>query len=183
MELSGEEKRIRASFLELRLEDERVTPQFAAVWNRAHFRRARRQTALDFRIAAAVVIVCFALFSLALLSRRWQRGLRSNYAVANGAVKSSASPPQIKKDQELVQQDGRAQGVRQPGLVGFARRSQTAKLAARRRSTTRDTIALSRWQSPTTSLLRSPGDEVLWALPQLNQTLHEMESFLPNRLN
>lgn len=182
MELSGEEKRIRASFLELRLEDERVTPQFAAVWNRAHFRRARRQTALDFRIAAAVVIVCFALFSLALLSRRWQRSLRSNYAVANGAVKSSASPPQIKKDQELVQQAGRAQVVRKPGPVGFAPRSQTAKLAARR-STTRDTIALSRWQSPTTSLLRSPGDEVLWTLPQLNQTLHEMELFLPNRLN
>jgi hypothetical protein len=182
MELSGEEKRIRASFLELRLEDERVTPQFSAVWNRAHFRRARRQTALAFRIAAAVVIVCFAFFSLALLSRRWQRSPRSNYAVANGAFKSSAGPPQIKKDQELVQPDRKAQVVRKRALVGNARHSQTAKLAARR-STTRDTIALSRWQSPTTGLLRSPGDEVLRALPQLNQTLRELESFLPNRLN
>ncbi len=182
MELSGDEKRIRASFRELRLEDERVTPRFAAVWNRAHFRSARRETALDFRIAAAVVIVCLAVFSLALLSRYWQRTPRLNDAVANGVFKPGVNPAQIKKDRELVQRDKRVQVVRKPGLVRFAPRSQTAKLAARR-STTPDAIALSRWQSPTTGLLRSPGDEVLRALPQLNQTLHDMESFLPNRTN
>ena len=179
MELSGEEKRIRASFRELRLEDERVTPRFAAVWNRAHFRSARRQTALGFRVAAAVVIVCLAVFSLALLSRHWQRNPRSNDAVANGAVTPAAAPTPIKKDQEGVPQDGRGLVVRKPELVRFAPRHQAAKLLVRR-STTRDAIALSRWQSPTTSLLRSPGDEILKAFPQVNRTLHEMESFLPN---
>ena len=182
MELSGVEKRIRASFRELRLEDERITPRFAAVWNGAHFRSARRQTALDFRIAAAMLVVCFALFSLALISRYWQRNPRSNYAAVNGVVKAGASSAQIKKDQELVQQDRRMQLIRKPELVRFAPRRQTAKLAARR-STTGNAIALLRWQSPTANLLRSPGDEVLRALPQLNQTLHEMESFLPNRMN
>ena len=182
MELSGAEKRIRASFRELRLADERATPQFAAVWDRAHFRSERRRTALDFRLAAALVIVCLALLSLALLSRHWEHSSRSSYAVANAVVKPVAGPAQIKKDQELVKQDGREPVVRKPGLVKFAPRSQTAKLASRR-STTRDAIALWQWQSPTTSLLRSPGDEVLRALPQLNQTLCDMKSFLPNRTN
>ncbi|MGH9871098.1 MAG: hypothetical protein ACRD9S_01385 [Pyrinomonadaceae bacterium] len=182
MELSGEEKRIRASFRELRLGDERVTPRFAEVWNRAKLRSARRQIALDFRLAVALVIVCFALLSLALLSRHWERNPQSSYAVVSTVVKPAASPVQIKKDQEIVKQVTREPDVRKPGLVKFTPRSQTAKLAARR-STARDAIALSQWQSPTTSLLRSPGDEVLRALPQLNQTLHNLKSFLPNRIN
>ena len=171
MELSGEEKRIRASFLELKLEDESVTPQFATMSNRAHCSEARQRTAFNFRIAAAVVIIGFGLFSLVLLSRRWQRGPRSNYAVVTSAFESNASQPQIKKGRELVTQDGQASVHRKP------RGSQVAKLSGRR-SPTRYTVALSRWQSPTTSLLRSPGGEVLRALPQLNQTLYEMKSFL-----
>ena len=182
MELSGEDKRIRASFHELRIEDERITPRFAAVWNRAHLSSTRRQTALNFRLAAAVVIVCLAVFSLALLARYWQRNQLSNYAVANGAVTPGASPTPIKKNQDLVQQDGHTQIIHKPRLVRFAPRSMTAKLVARR-STTREAIALSRWQSPTTSLLRSPADEVFKTLPQVNRTLREMESFLPNRTN
>ena len=182
MELSGEEKRIQASFHELRLEDERITPRFATVWNRAHSSSTRRQTELAFRIAAVVVIVCLAVSSLALLSRYVQRNPRSNDAVANGTVKPGVNPAQNKKDRELVGQDGRGQVVTKPELVRFAPRHQAAKLLVRR-STVRDLIALSRWQSPTTGLLRSPGDEVLRALPQLNQNLHELESFLPNRTN
>jgi hypothetical protein len=182
MALSGEERRIRASFLELRLEDELVMPRFAAVWNRAHFKSARRKTAVDFRMAVAVVIVCFALLSLALLSRPWQRNPRSIDAVASGAVKPDAGPSQIKRNQELAQRVGLMPVVRKPRRVGFTPRSQTAKLALTR-SSTRDAIALSRWRSPTATLLRSPGDEVLRTLPQLNRTLHEMEAFLPNGTN
>src|SRR5258705_10312358 len=70
MELSGEEKKIRASFLELKLEDERVAPQFSAMSNRAHRSGARQQIAFDFRTAAAVVTICFALFLVALSSKR-----------------------------------------------------------------------------------------------------------------
>ena len=177
MELSGEEKKIRASFLELKLEDERVAPQFAAMLNRAHRSGAHQQIAFDFRLAAAVVTICFALFSLALLAKRWQPGPRSNYLVTAGADQSNASQPQINKEEELVQQRADAPVVREPRLGGFARRSLMTNLA-RRRPTTRNTAALARWQSPTTSLLRSPGGEVLRALPQLNQTLEEMKSFL-----
>ena len=182
MELSGGEKRIQASFRELRLEDERITPRFAVVWNRAQLSSGGRQTAVHFRVAVAVVIVCLAVFSLALLSRYWQRNPGPNYAVAKGAVESDASPTPIKKDQDVVRPDWRARVVRKPELARLAQHRLTAKLAARR-STTRDGIALSRWQSPTTSFLRSPGDEVLRAFPQLNRTLREMESFLPNRTN
>jgi len=177
MELSGEEKKIRASFLELKLEDERVAPQFAAMLNRAHRSGARQQIAFDFRTAVVVVTICFALFLLALSSKRWQPGPQSNYLVTTAAGQSNASQPQIKQGEELVQHRGHAPVVRESRLGGLARRSLVANLA-KRRSTTRDTAALARWQSPTTSLLRSPGGGVLRALPQLNQTLEEMKSFL-----
>ena len=182
MELSGGEKRIRASFRELRLEDERVVPRFTAVWNRAHLSSTRREIAFDFRIAAAVVIVCLAVFSLALLSRYWLRSPQLNYAVANGVVKSGVNPAQIKEDRELIQRDERVEVVRKARPVRFTTHKQMTRLAARLPITS-EAIALSRWQSPTTSFLRSPGDEMLRAFPQLNRTLREMESFLPNRTN
>jgi len=69
-------------------------------------------------------------------------------------------------------------------------KSLSMKLAARRhaelvakRAEIRNAVAISSWQSPTTALLRSPGDEVLTSLPQLNQSANELKSFLPSRSN
>jgi hypothetical protein len=39
---------------------------------------------------------------------------------------------------------------------------------------------LSIWQSPTAMLLQSPADDVLSSLPQLDQSLTELKTFLPN---
>src|SRR5260370_9278503 len=41
--------------------------------------------------------------------------------------------------------------------------------------------AISNWQSPTDSLMRSPGEQVLTTLPQLNDAATQLKSFLPDR--
>jgi hypothetical protein len=79
-----------------------------------------------------------------------------------------------------------------PALVNqprFQDRSRALKLAARRQAvlvaaskkTLRDAKAIESWQSPTAALLDSSSDELLKSLPQLNQSVDELKSFLPNQ--
>jgi hypothetical protein len=68
-------------------------------------------------------------------------------------------------------------------------RSRVLKLAARRQAVliaankkaARDAKAIENWQSPTAKLLDSSSDGLLKSLPQLNQTLNELKSFLPSQ--
>src|SRR5439155_8713632 len=71
----------------------------------------------------------------------------------------------------------------------YSERSRTLKLAARRQAVLvvankralRDAKAIESWQSPTATLLDSSSDEILKSLPQLNQSVNEFKSFLPNQ--
>ena len=71
----------------------------------------------------------------------------------------------------------------------FSGKSHALKLAARRQAVLvaegkkalRDAKAIQSWQSPTATLMDSPSDELLKSLPQLNQTVDELKSFLPSR--
>ncbi|HEX6729211.1 MAG TPA: hypothetical protein VF074_04330, partial [Pyrinomonadaceae bacterium] len=73
-------------------------------------------------------------------------------------------------------------------LVTFTPPKPTShKLASRRTTRTRprNTIAqkaltISTWRSPTALFMDSPLDPVFKSLPNLNQSVKEMESFLPN---
>jgi hypothetical protein len=58
-----------------------------------------------------------------------------------------------------------------------------AELLAASRAEIRSASAISKWESPTIALLRSPGDKVLTTLPQLNETVNELKLFLPGRSN
>src|SRR5882672_5679109 len=65
MELIGEEKRIQALFSEVRLADERTTPSFVGVWNRAQAKTTRAQRAFNLSFVAAMALLVCALVSLA----------------------------------------------------------------------------------------------------------------------
>ena len=54
-------------------------------------------------------------------------------------------------------------------------------LAQRARPVKED--GLSQWQSPTATLLRSAGDELLRLVPQMNESAEGMKKFLANDLN
>lgn len=182
MELVGEEKKIRALFCELKLEDEHITPRFTRMWIRAQSRTPGPRHAFNLALVAAAVLLGFSLFSLAIWLTQQQRTQQPSVAVAPVPTNSNVGSSQTTKNEEpnRLSTDGKRHRSRpKPRLVGFAARRKTAMLAARRIEI-RNAAAISSWQSPTITLLRSPGDEVLSSLPQLNGSANELRSFLPS---
>jgi hypothetical protein len=179
MELIGEEKRIRALFSDVRCGDEQSVPSFAGVWNHAQAKTNRPTRALNLSFVVATVLLVCALVSLAWWSRRVQQN--QNAGIANGS--RIATPPV-----QVVQSATNPQPVKVTQRR-FSDRARLLKLAERRRAvlvaagqkTLRDAKAIESWQSPTATLLDSPSDELLKSLPQLNQTVDELKSFLRDR--
>lgn len=178
MELVGPEKRIQELFRELRLEDERLTPRYAAVWNRAQAESTRPRRAFKLSFAVTAVLLVVTLFSLAWWSRRGPQG-QQTVAVAPTTPIVNPEPTVV----DVGSQPDAAVGPRH--LVSSKRRN--LKLAARRQAeliarnaAIREAAAISSWKSPTVTLLQSPADEVLTSVPQLSQPVNELKSFLPN---
>ena len=185
MELVGEEKRIQALFRELRLEDEHPTPRFAVVWNQAQSRSFAPRKMFHLSLVSATALLLCALVSLAWLTRQWQRSQQQNVAVtAVDPIPSvSAAPTGVKQELNIVSgSDPNRRSSSKALSMKLAVRRHAEMLAARR-AEIRSATAISSWQSPTTALLRSPGDAVLTSLPQLNKSVDELKSFLPSRAN
>ena len=185
MELVGEEKKIRALFSELRLADEQAAPSFAGVWNRAQLRTRTRVSPLNFSLAVTAFAVFVAVVALALWSSSRQQTSPPDTAVVTpvtppvtpplttGSTPPS-TPPKGLSDAE------RRRAARNLLAARFAAR-QRAELLAARRAEIRDATAISSWQSPTATLLSSQNDALLNSLPQLNESVKELKSFLPNK--
>ncbi len=180
MELVGEEKRIQALFSEARLADEQTTPSFVGVWNRAQTKTKRTQRAFNLSFVAATALLVCALVSLAWWVNRSPRS--QNVVAGNVPPITTGGPINVVQPKK----------VSAPALVNQPRsndRSRAVKLAARRQAiqiaankkTLRDAKAIESWQSPTATLLDSSSDELLKSLPQLNQSVDELKSFLPNQ--
>jgi hypothetical protein len=95
-----------------------------------------------------------------------------NIGSAPSSKGSEASPPTVpgKRERWLV---------RSP-QVKLAAQRQALMVAANRKAL-QAAKAIESWESPTSSLLSSPSDEVLKSVPQLNQSAEELKSFLPSR--
>jgi hypothetical protein len=184
MELPGNEKKIQALFRELKLEDERVVPVFARVWNNPETARQIPRRAFKISFALVTGLLLIALGSLALWSRTWQR---SQQPISGEAVRSiqpgsapakSTTPGASSEPKHVVLNETR----NRPTSNRWARRlaaHRQAELIARNEAQ-REALAISSWQSPTTTLLQSPAGDILTALPQLNRSAAELNSFLPN---
>jgi hypothetical protein len=181
MELVGEEKRIQALFSEVRLADEQTIPSFVGVWNRAQAKTIRPQRAFNLSFVAATALLVCALVSLAWWSRHWQR---SPEVIANAPAVPASSPAKAggeNKEANSSPPVGRR--------VASSSKSNAIKLAARReallvaanRKATHEAKAIASWKSPTATLLDSSSGELLKSLPQLNQTVDELKSFLPSQ--
>jgi len=181
MELVGEEKRIQALFSELRLEDQSVMPRFATVWNRAELSTVARRSPFRLSFGSAMaLIVCVAIFSFALAMRNWRGSQNPVGRATNDAILPGAGSIQITKvsaPKDAVDEQRRSNPKRTAAKLAARRRQ--AELIAATRKAARDAAAISRWQSPTSALLRSPSDEVFTSLPQLDEGANELKSFLP----
>ena len=181
MELVGEEKRIQALFSELRLADEQTTPSFAGVWNRAQSKTMRTQRAFNLSFVAATALLVCALVSLAWWSRHWQRNpdvvATAPPVPATGPVKVGVENSEVNSSTPVQRRD--SSNSKSRALKLAARRE--ALLVAANRKATHEAKAIASWQSPTATLLDSPSDELLKSLPQLNQAVDELKSFLPSQ--
>ena len=182
MELVGEEKKIQALFSELRLADEQAAPSFVGVWSRAQLRPRARVSPLNFSLAAAAFAVFVAVVALALWSNSRPQTPQPSREIAAGPVTAPVTPGSTTGDEPLKVLPTKEQPrvSRNARAARFAAR-QKAELLAARHTEIRDATAISSWQSPTATLLSSQNDALLNSLPQLNESVKELKSFLPNK--
>ncbi len=181
MSLAGNEKEIQALFRELKLADEYAAPEFISVWNRAQATSPGSLPVFKVSFAAAAALFVITLCSLVLWSRDWRRSQPPNPRLASQWVKPGITPALALT----------TSGPALPGVAEVANRFKSnrgdRKLAARRQAVLnpgsaaiRASLSISSWQSPTAMLMESPADDVLESLPQLDRSVTELKTFLPN---
>jgi hypothetical protein len=178
MELAGDEKRIQALFRELKLEDARVAPGFGKLWNRVQSASQQPRPAFKTSFAVAAALLVVTLCALAFWSRSWQSGQRQNSGVASGSATPRSKPapaPSEPKQQILDEARNRIRLNRLPRKLATRQTEFNSRNAAFRTA-----VAISSWQSPTATLMQSPADDMLTSLPQLDRSITELKSFLPN---
>lgn len=172
---------MQALFSEQRLADEQTMPSFVGLWNRAQSKTMRTQRAFNLSFVAATALLVCALVSLALWSRHWQR---NPDVVASVPSVPAASPVEVGIENGEVNAPvpvgRRDTSSSKPRAMKSAARRQALLVAANRKAT-HEAKTLASWQSPTATLLDSSSDELLKSLPQLNQTVDELKSFLPSQ--
>jgi hypothetical protein len=180
MELVGEEKRIQALFSEARLADEQTMPSFAGVWNRAQAKTIRAPRAFNLSFVAATALLVCALVSLAWWMNHAQRNQGALAVtvppITNGGAINVVQPTKGVAPAPVTQPRS---GEKSRALILAARRH--AVLAAASQKILRDAKAIESWQSPTATLLDSPSEALLKSLPQMNQSVDELKSFLPSQ--
>ena len=175
MNLNGDEKRIQRLFGEMRNDDERRAPQFAGFLQRANSRTARSRNGTR-RFGLAAAMLCVAVLIAAVIVVRHPKTETRNepddrVAVSEGPTESSATV-----------------GANKP-RVGATKATPVKpiiKHVRHRRTSNELTLAvksLFAWQSPTASLLKAPGEEMLKSLPRLGESLQTVKSLSPDQFN
>lgn len=185
MALAGNEKKIQALFRDLKLADECLAPEFTRVWNRAQATSPGSSRVLKISVAVAAALFVIILSSVVLWSRNWQRSQQPGSSVATGPTPGStagstpAPPPTTPGPTQLV--------LAQPS-IHVKSNGWDRKVVARPHAELNvgnaailEAVSISSWQSPTARLMQSPADDVLTSLPQLDRSLAELKTFLPNK--
>lgn len=172
MESVGNEKRIRALFSELSIEDQSRAPQFDKLWRGAENTkpapvRKFRHPAIAF---AALVIVAACVLAV------WSW---SDKTPGFNAVNIHPQIPQITSPTPLpTVAESNSTSSRQIKRSHAPRKKRLQKYQAPE-STFTEAAMVWNWQSPTSILMKSPATLVWNSLPKLNQSAEELKQFLP----
>lgn len=173
MQLVGDEKRIRALFSELAVEHRSVAPQFEKVWTSALTTKPAPNISRSFVVVAAslaVVLACALAFWSRYRTAQSAQPVGKNVPSAPGTALPDSSPRA--PEQHKVVSAG-------PARSHFQLPKRVARRRAIERSVIQQAVALSAWHSPTELFLLSPASSPFKSLPELNQSVKELESFLP----
>jgi hypothetical protein len=176
MNSNWDEKRIRQLFVEARLDDARRAPDFGALL-KAGSRESRSDRSVSFfalaaAIAALVVIVGTAIILVRRTSNESPNDANSKVAeIAPPSAKVNENPVQPKAAEQAA---SRAPVKRRVKHIRVQRTSDELAIVAK---------SFSAWQSPTASLLTSPGEVLLRQLPKVGDSLQTLGAYSLDQLN
>jgi hypothetical protein len=178
MNLNGDEKRIRQLFREMSGDDRARAPEFAAVVAAASSRTARPRTrTAPLKAAAAVAMLCIAtLIAIAIV----QRSSEPPATTAPGyEAEGPTTPPEERSNVVPLTPAAESPSI----ATGAVRRRKPARHRRNSTSWAIATNSLFAWQSPTASLMQTPGDELMRSLPRLGESLRTIKSFSSDQFN
>jgi len=170
MASTGDEQRIQALYSELAVLDQNTAPRFQNLWSTP---AEQPRTRLRFRlvpIALGVLAVCLSALAIWSLTKRESQTL--NNSSANAAAPSSTTT--LKKD------SGGPSSTSALNHKQRDRRTRRQNQFLAKATKVRNAKSLTSWKSPTQTLMDPPTVSLLTSTPQLNQSVKELQSFLPN---
>jgi hypothetical protein len=174
MKLGGDENKIQALFCELSLEDQSYTPRFENLWNRAEATRPAQVRGFS-RSAVVITSVLTIAAACSFAAWSWYSSTQPTQNVVNIALQTPAITHAITR---VLEPDKPISAV-DPFRPRHERQKRVARQRQIERALTREAAMLSSWQSPTEKFMQSPTRFVLNSLPQLNQSVQDLQLFLP----
>jgi hypothetical protein len=176
MALAGDEKKIRALFSELAIEDQNCAPRFESLWNKAQNRASTGAAPIRrFRTSAAVITFVAVSFVAAVVLAVWSWSAKPTMPTPQNAVNIA---PRIAPTPTAAapEANNHATSASQPR----SHRRSRKNIEKRRNAEWATAVEMiSRWQSPTNILMNSPTEVGFNSLPQLNESAEALKQFLP----
>jgi hypothetical protein len=176
MNSNWDEKRIRQLFVETKLDEACRAPDFDALLE-AGSRESRSDRSISFftLAAAMAVLVLIVATAILLVGRHASRESQND---ANIQPRELAPP--------LPEQHDERAAVREPLPVtqrSIKRRTKHVRVQRASEELAIVARSFSEWQSPTASLLKSPGEDLLKQLPKLGDSLQTLGAYSLDQLN
>jgi hypothetical protein len=179
-----DDKDLEILFRETRVIDHKSAPRFDHDWDAARSRFALgRKAPFNYAIAAACIIAIVAGVAVALRIARMRWSIPqqsvSNQGPARGASDwGSPSGPPIDDATAVLRPDATANSEHKPVPIeaGFKNRVRRHHLRPEQYSAPPGSLELlSAWRSPTEFLLRSPADDLLRAVPRIQDSMVRLD--------
>jgi hypothetical protein len=174
MELAGDEKRIQALFSELSREEAQAAPRFERLWREALLaeRAPRfRKSLVPLVTAAATVIAAITVLFVVWTAEKSP----AEQNVQNAAPQTIPSLPQA-REPENSKPDNKVAQRRTPSHS--PRRRTLARRKQLKPALEQQAAMLANWKSPTEKFMTAPTQSVFSSLPQLNESVKDLQSFL-----
>jgi hypothetical protein len=166
MELAGDEKRIQALFSELSHEDAQAAPRFDKLWREARLTAPAPRFGKSLPVISAVLIVAVTLLFLA-----WPRDTSPTQQNVTTVAPQPAPIEAPEPEHKVVERRAPSHSNRRRAIARRQQRERTLAQAA----------MLANWKSPTDQFMTAPTRSTFNSLPQLNEAVKALESFLSKK--
>ena len=178
MQLAGDEKKIQALFSELAREEAQAAPRFEKLWREVSLTQQAPRLSRSLVVFAATLLV-----AVAVLFAAWSNSKTPVEQNAQTAppppIPNQPSPQKPEPDNKaaVVQRRTQSHSTRRRSLA----RHQRSDRALEQRVLQQQAALLANWKSPTENFMTSPTLSGFNSLPQLNESVKDLQSFLQTK--